>query len=1000
MGRNLIFFLYIFLSGPYLSGQSLKFRTFPNHKELRYQQITTIFEDINGFLWVGTDNGAWRNEGDKFHQVTSTGTINSFWGLQNGSILAGCSDGLIKINKWGISRLVSVETKQALYIAGSAGDHSFWCLSPEKIYCIDEQFNILASAPSPYRHLSRQKFETTMQTMALSGSSGKLFTLTDNGIVSFSLTDNKIVKTRITNKTTSLQQLLSRNNRGEIVCFERTSDQQSTIQKLESGHLTSIPLNNYALGSISAFSISSTDKIYICTTTSGLFQYDVAKQRSYLFRNNIFDEGTLPDNAVFTCFEDRNHCLWVATPAGIGQSQAMNTQFQYYFFSGSADNHQLVRPVYTDVEWISDSTCLLFSTGHSPIVKLCVSDGQVIYMDITGKSIPEQIIRSVHILPHEWILSATNGNFIYNDTSGNLKPASAERRLPEIFSFPALIKGVYKDTFGNIYISFYNHRNIYKYYFHQSRWETLNADSSNSKQFFPLTSFIAGTSAEGLNKGEYFINDDGKQLAILNKEKGIFTSLPLFTERLHQRFIDITADRNGQLWMASEKYVFRIDPNHLPLKAIEIQGISRLIGSGKVNRIISSGDDMWITTNSGLIHYSIKTNNVEFFDSGDGLIEESFGYAIRINSKTRGIISTTSNGVVVFHPANLKKQSLPLKPVFLGWQINGKVRDPEEDHFRLSYSERNIRIHFAVPQFRTDHPVYYSYKLKGFQADWSVPVTQRFLEFYQLPAGKYNLQLRASRDGIHWENNISDFTFLVEQPIYLHPLFILGCLLLIAGGIILYLHEQQKVRLKQFMIAQEIRNNISRDLHDDLGSALSSISFISDIGQQSGLEKARKYHQLIGDTSRTMIDAINDIVWVVNPKNDSMESLIYRMRRFSSTLFEARNIRLYFKDDETLIQLQLPMNMRRNLYMIFKEIVNNAAKHSGATEVTIDLIRNGQQLIFRITDNGRGFDTGTPKSGNGLLNMQARALEINALLKITSSHGSGSIFELSALATK
>ncbi len=1000
MYRVLFFLLLLFLPGVQTSGQSLKFRTFPNEKDLRYKFITTFYEDTNGFLWVGTDNGAWRNDGNKFHQVTNKSTINSFLGLNNGNVLAGSTEGLIKINKWGIPHTLNIGPKGNIYIAGNAGKHTFWCITLDKIFCVDEQLNILTSISSPLRFTSNKDFDNSIQKTALSSSSGKLFMVSENKIVCFSFDNNIIVSDGVVYKSMGRRLLLSRDNKGEIICFDRISGSQSTMKNLISGQSIPIFLSKNASEEITNFSSSINNQYYFCSAENGLFLYDAKSQRKYLFRNNIFDDGTIPDNTVFTCMEDRNHCLWVGTPAGIGLSQAINTQFQYYFFTGNADNHQLIHPVYTDVSWISDSTCLLFSTGQSPIIKLCIPDGHITYMNMIGNTMPQHIIRAVEFHPHEWILSATNGLFFYDDSTGYLYPASAKQRLPEIFSFPAIIKGVFIDSFKNTYISFFNHHNIYKFDIYHNQWETLGADSADSKHFFPLTSFVAATSSEGLLKGDYFINDDGKQLAFLNQENGDFTSLQLTTERFHERFIDITADYTGQLWLASEKYIFRLDPEHLPLKAIEIQGVSRLIGSGKIKRIISSGNDIWITTDAGLIQYRFNTNSIEFFDSGDGLIEESFGYALRINSNTKEIISTTSNGVVIFHPANLKKRSLLLKPVFLGWQINGKVRDPEEDHQRLSYDERNIRIHFGVPQFRTEHLIYYRYKLEGYQVDWSAPLTQNFLEFYQLPAGKYNLLLRASADGFQWQETISTFSFRVEQPLYLHPLFILGCLLFIAGGVILYLYEKHKVKLKQFMIAQEIRNNISRDLHDDLGSALSSISFISDMGQQSGLDKARKYHQLIGDTSRSMIDAINDIVWVVNPKNDSMESLIYRMRRFSSTLFEARNIRLSFRDDESLIQLQLPMNMRRNIYMIFKEIVNNTAKHSEATEVTIDLIRKGQHMLFRIADNGKGFDKDAPPSGNGLLNIQARALEINALLVISSTTGAGSIFELSVLASK
>lgn len=979
------------------NSQTLKFHTFPNHNEINYLKVNSIFEDKSGFVWLGTDQGCLRNDGEQFKSVSEIDSINSFYETRNGNVLAGSTSGILIFNKWGITTLKTIDGIKDLYIAGTAGYNKFWCLSSDKIFCLDENLNIVARLQLTEKLNTQMNFSSAISKLALSDTSGRLFLYNQGQLRSF-LNLNGKVTSKVVLYGDSI--LLSRNLNGEVWMFNRSSSKGAWFQNLYNGNIILAPRQVNINSQTTAFTIFSTGIIYLCTQNSGLVQYEPTNKRVYIFRNNIYDKESLSDNEVQCCFEDQNNRLWVATSAGIGLSQSINTQFKYYLFNNHIDRNPIERPTYTDIEWLNDSTCILFTTGQTPIIKLKIREGTASYISLSGYELPSRIVKSVHLVKHKWLVSAMNGNFIYDDYTDQIIPAADVKMLPEIFSLPSIIKASFHDHAGNIYLSIYNHSLVYKFISIENRWLILSSDSALNRNYFPLHSFIGGASDKGSFQFEYFISETGTSIARLNYYNGNFSNFPVKIQKSNQRFLDITTDERGILWLATEKGVFKANLQNGNYHADEISIISRLLGDQNIRRIFCADSNLWITTTEGIIKYNTAFKSAEIYDSEDGLIDEEFGLATSIHPVSGDVISTTTNGVLIFHPKLIKKRKFPLVPVFTNCKVNGKIRNPESDHFSLSYNERNIRIEFATPRYRAHQPVVYSYKLVGYHDTWSAPSSFKYVEFHQLPAGKYSLIIRASTDGIDWTETNCLFTFKVKKPFYLQPLFFILCILLITAGLFLHLHQKQKARLKQFMMAQEIRNNISRDLHDDLGSALSSISFISDIGQKSGLEKARKYHQLIGDTSRTMIDAINDIVWVVNPKNDSMESLIYRMRRFSSTLFEARNIRLHFKDDETLIQLQLPMNMRRNLYMIFKEIVNNAAKHSGATEVTIDLIRNGHQLIFRISDNGKGFETGAKSSGNGLINMQARALEINALLKITSSPDAGSTFEFSAQAIK
>ena len=192
---------------------------------------------------------------------------------------------------------------------------------------------------------------------------------------------------------------------------------------------------------------------------------------------------------------------------------------------------------------------------------------------------------------------------------------------------------------------------------------------------------------------------------------------------------------------------------------------------------------------------------------------------------------------------------------------------------------------------------------------------------------------------------------------------------------------------------ESIRNKIASDLHDDIGSTLNSISVYSEVAKQKSPTAIHELDQ-IGDASRKIIDAMSDIVWTINTKNDNFEQIILKLRSLTYNLFRAKNIEHTFRADESLNAIKLPIEVKRNFYLIFKEALNNLVKYSNATQASISLTLENSFIVLYIRDNGVGFNTGESSSGNGLLNMKARADEMKANLKIESALGEGTHVEL------
>ena len=194
---------------------------------------------------------------------------------------------------------------------------------------------------------------------------------------------------------------------------------------------------------------------------------------------------------------------------------------------------------------------------------------------------------------------------------------------------------------------------------------------------------------------------------------------------------------------------------------------------------------------------------------------------------------------------------------------------------------------------------------------------------------------------------------------------------------------------------ERIRSRIAADLHDDIGSTLSSIFLMSEISvsknKQSILEEIL---QKISANSREILNSMDDIIWSVKPQEDSLDNLIIRLREYAIPLCESKGISIYMNIEPSISSLKLEMDERRNIYLITKESINNAIKHSGCSKLEVTFSAKNRQIEVIINDNGIGFDPKLPTSRNGMLNMKRRAQQIGREVVILSEKGKGTTLRL------
>jgi signal transduction histidine kinase len=304
----------------------------------------------------------------------------------------------------------------------------------------------------------------------------------------------------------------------------------------------------------------------------------------------------------------------------------------------------------------------------------------------------------------------------------------------------------------------------------------------------------------------------------------------------------------------------------------------------------------------------------------------------------------------------------------------------------LTNEQNSFSVRYTLTD-SADATVYY-YRLQGKDKEWTRASNSGVINYVSLRPGKYSFEIRCKNTTAGVERDYNVLRVDINLPFWLSGWFILLCFLVFVGAVY-YLHSAQ---IKRLMAVERVRQKVSRDLHDDIGSTLSTINILSVMARskmKEDPEKALEYINKISDNSTRMMEAMDDIVWSIHPANDNLNKVLARMRSFATEVLEPKDIDLILHFDEALKDIHLDMEQRRDLFLLFKEAINNAAKYSQATEVRIDMHLESKTLELSVRDNGIGFDVEKADSGNGLNNMQKRAEKQKWVYSIFSEVGKG-----------
>jgi ligand-binding sensor domain-containing protein len=404
------------------------------------------------------------------------------------------------------------------------------------------------------------------------------------------------------------------------------------------------------------------------------------------------------------------------------------------------------------------------------------------------------------------------------------------------------------------------------------------------------------------------------------------------------------------------------------------------------------GNNVWISTYSGLSYFDRQAGRFTNFYTKDGLNTDEFNRKAFTKLADGRMIFGGLNGYTIFNPADAFKRDKPVNIILTRFVKTTGDGEAEEQIFNLpdfreviiQPDDKFFAFHFTLSDMYDPAGNRYMYMLQGLDDAWHSIGDQHFVSFNGLPAGKYLLRIKGKpAKGATSVNEIT-VTIRVKQVFY-KTFWFIGLLLAAAIAIA---YAAVRYRINQVKKIQVLRTRIASDLHDEVGSSLVHITMLSEMAKRAD-NKPLMDDQLtnISDISRGAVSTMKDMIWSIDARYDTMDGMISHMRDHIHNVLGPADISFSFNQQGLQEHKKLSVVFRQNVYLIFKEAINNLVKHSGAGHVQIDLQKENGLFSMRIADDGTGIASGKHSSGQGLSNMQMRARRLNATLDITSVKG-------------
>ncbi|GJQ62938.1 MAG: hypothetical protein SCALA702_19910 [Melioribacteraceae bacterium] len=720
--------------------------------------------------------------------------------------------------------------------------------------------------------------------------------------------------------------------------------------------------------------------LWLGTFGGGLTKFNPDENTWFTFRHDSQLPNTIADDEILSVFADNSGIIWVGAHLAQGISKIYKVEKKFeqinrqYPDKGLNDN--VVWEVYTE-----DSNIFWFGTYKGGLNKYNRKENKFEYIlrdPDNPYSLSDNHVRAITGDGRSlWIGTYRGGLNRYDKASGKFYTYTFDQNDSSSIGGNQVVD-IYIDsnqtcwvaTFGGGLNKFllsdaYDGDNKISF----TRYQYNESDSTS------IPGNNVYTIMEGSDK-HLWIGTFGAGLTRFNRETEEFESYRHIPEDIHSlsddRVMAIHEDQNGYIWAGT--YGGGLNKFDRESGRFIRYNESNGFYSNVIYGILEDDrNNLWLSSDNGIIKLNYNIYYISYFDMNDGLLSMEFSGGAYSKTPDGEMFFGGINGVNHFYPQNISQffQTVPI--AITSFKVFNKPVVGQQEEIQISYSQNFFTVEFAVLDYNEESNYKYSYKLDGLDQDWhQAAAGVRSVSYANLAPGYYKFRVRAvNRFGV-WNTEEDNISIVIHPPFWYTWWFIaLGIF-----GLISVISLAFKLRFDHLLAIERIKSKLAADLHDNIGAGLTEISILSELTSvelKKDSPAISKRMSTLSDTARSLIDSMSDIVWMVNPKRDTLKDLLIRLKDSYSDLLSELGVAFRISSHDGLDQLKLNMDYKQNLFLIFKEGIHNCIKHSQCSKIELVAKISGDILVLSLKDNGQGLNDVRETTGNGIKNMKSRA---------------------------
>lgn len=943
--RRLFVILFLVLGiSTMLQAQILPFRTYSIERGLSESVVNDMMQDSDGYLWIGTSYGLNRFDGINFRNYYSeNGLLNnkvySLYEDTSNQLWIGTGGGVNVIKKDSIHTLDALEPLESSTILAIHQDsqNEYWFATDgEGVWHLDRNRELT-------QYLEKHGLGSNRVREIIEDEDGVLWFATRDGLTKLENGNFRTFTARHGLADNRLRDLVLNDDRSLWVAS------RAGLCRFETKRFSCITEDDGLVNNrIQSISKDDSGNLWL-GTEEGASYYKDGK-----FTNYTVDEG-LANDIIHATLYDKEGNIWFGTFGG-GVSIFLGDQFKSYTVEQGLPNN-VVTSITEDRDgqpWIGTYGGGISKMSNSGFLNYDANDGLVDDKVYTLKTDKNDRL----LIGTRWGFSIFDQNIFTNFDDSEL-PYRKIRAILE----PDYTEGFWLGTYGEGIL----------HYKDDEFMQLTEEDGLANNIVLALEEAEDGAIWAATYGGISKFHDD------------TFTNYSVLDGLPNNGVLDILKDDSGTMWFATFDGVARLADG-------QFETITTQDGLPNEVCYFIEQDNRglyWIGTNKGVIRLDYekyksgtkaeKDQAFKLITQDQGLVANEMNAGASFKDQEGNLWFGSVGGVTMFDPDKENTNETAPFVHIENIMVSGESI-PLKSELEIGGNNHNVAFEFIGISFTAPEQVKYEYRLKNSGEKWQ-QTSQRSVRYSALMSGDYIFEVRAQSNEGYWSTNTAQIRFSVLPPFWLQWWFI-GLAVLVIVGVVFFVYNYYRIR--KMVELERMRVRIASDLHDDVGSALTEIALQSDFLQTMDVSSSlQEPLQQIGNQSRKIVSSLDDIVWSIDARNDSVGDLTDRMQDHVNKVLPNRKITYDFRGN---MQEKLDVALKENLYLIFKEAINNIAKHSDADEVDIVLHKNGNNFLMSIQDNGVG-SSNERKTGQGLRNMKMRAKRVDAEISFNNSNG-------------